>query len=638
MTISSSLLLFLIIIITLSLFFGFLVFVTNNGWRILVNRRFFVFTLFASLWQIVNLLMLVSREENVTLFVTRLTFVTGVIGAYFLLRFVVVFPRAFLSAFFLRVLDISSSILTFFVVVISFTPAVVESVYWSNGALYANYGDLYLVFIAVVILFFMITILYAFLNYRKSDIKEQKQIKFMFLGLCLTLLFIAFTDLLSPIIFGNDYLSNFGAFSMLFLFGFTAYSIVEHQLFDIRVILTETATGIVVLAVLAQLLFAETAVERIINVIILLLVSYGGYLLIKSVQDEIRKKEQLQTLSHQLQQANEHLKELDKMKTEFVSLASHELLTPVSAIEGYLSMILDEHLAKVDDPKAAQYLDRIYRSSRRLARLVADMLNISRIEEGRLLVQKKDVNLSELIKQVIEEMKFKAEEKKQKIIFDDRSLFTVHGSPNKEFSNHGQQSTDNGQQFQTYGDPDKIKEIVVNLLSNGIKFSKDSGTITVKVETVPTAQVQEHWQKVEAEIKDRPLDDQEAIKSTLDPHLRELVGSEQLLISVKDEGIGIPQEELPKLFKKFHRVGDYTTAESQGTGLGLYISRALVELHHGRIWAASPGHSHGSTFTFSLPKLSSKEEIIALENQIHQNKEQLKPLARPMNSKTEDEL
>ena len=141
-------------------------------------------------------------------------------------------------------------------------------------------------------------------------------------------------------------------------------------------------------------------------------------------------------------------------------------------------------------------------------------------------------------------------------------------------------------------------------------------------------QLQEAWAEVEKSIKTRPLDDQEAIKSAVDEKLKRLVGKEQILVKVKDEGIGIPKEELPKLFKKFHRVGDYTTAESQGTGLGLYISRALVELHHGRIWADSEGSHHGSTFIFSLPELENKKEIEGLEAQVPK-KGDMKSLARP---------
>ena len=122
----------------------------------------------------------------------------------------------------------------------------------------------------------------------------------------------------------------------------------------------------------------------------------------------------------------------------------------------------------------------------------------------------------------------------------------------------------------------------------------------------------------------------------MDPHYRELVGEEQLMIAVKDQGVGIPREELPRLFKKFHRVGNYSTQESQGTGLGLYISRALVELQHGRIWADSEGEGKGSTFTFTLPELAVKDQIITLEKEIPMDKEQMKPLARPMKSAAEE--
>jgi len=248
------------------------------------------------------------------------------------------------------------------------------------------------------------------------------------------------------------------------------------------------------------------------------------------------------------------------------------------------------------------------------------MLNISRIEEGRLLVEKKEIDLSELIKQVIDEIKFKSDEKKQKIIYIEPPFASSDAKAMED-----KKATEG---VQTYGDPDKIKEVLINVVGNAIKYSKDPGTITITFEKIPTAWVQEKWQKIEEDIKQRPLDDQEAIHSAVDEHFRNFVGSTQLMIAVKDQGIGIPPEELPRLFKKFHRVGDFTTAESQGTGLGLYISRALVELHHGRIWADSEGPSKGSTFTFTLPDISDKEALLKMEAQAPK-KESLKPLARP---------
>ncbi len=442
--------------------------------------------------------------------------------------------------------------------------------------------------------------------YRKSDETSRRQLKFFFLGLALFLVGVVIIYLLINPMVGDERYYKYGNYSAIFLVAFTSYAILRHHLFNIRVILTELAILIINGISAIQVASSKTPLEAFLRLVFLVLIAYGSYLLLQSVRREIKFREELQQLSEQLAQANAHLKELDAMKTEFVSLASHELLTPVSAIEGYLSMLLDEKMAKIEDPKAIRYMDRVYSSAKRLARLVTDMLNVSRIEEGRLLVEKKEIDLSKLINETIDEVKFKAEENKQKIVFE------------------------NPDGWQTFGDPDKLKEVVVNLIGNSIKYSKNPGTISIKVEKVPTEWVAEKWQKVEAEIKARPLDDQEAIKSAVDEHFHALVGAQQLLISVQDQGIGIPKEELPRLFKKFHRVGDFTTAESQGTGLGLYISRALVELHHGRIWAESEGPSHGSTFTFSLPIIDSKDELLKMEAQVPQTKEQLKPLARPV--------
>jgi len=443
------------------------------------------------------------------------------------------------------------------------------------------------------------------IKYRKFIGEEKRQIKYILYGIGIFLIMNAIFNWIVPIVLTKSFVyGRFGTYSAILLVGFIAYAILKTKLFNLKIILTESAVVIIDVILAVQIFTSHSAMESLLRALFAVFVFYGSYILVQSVRREIKFREELQVMAQQLAHANSHLRELDQMKTEFVSLASHELLTPVSAIEGYLSMLLDEHMAKIEDPKAQKYLTNVYNSAKRLARLIADMLNISRIEEGRLLVEKKDIDLSELIKQVVDEIKFKSDEKKQKIVFE---------TPDS---------------WKSYGDPDKVKEVIINLIGNSIKYSKDPGTINISIEKIPTEWVKEKWQKIEEDIKQRPLDDQEAIHSAVDEHFRNFVGNQQLMISVKDEGIGIPKEELPRLFKKFHRVGDYTTAESQGTGLGLYISRALVELHHGRIWAGSEGPGKGSTFTFTLPDISDKEALLKMEAQAPK-KESLKPLARP---------
>ena len=611
----------LLICIILMLVLAFIIY--RNKEKKISNKIFFFLIVSATVWIFANLVAnLACSNINVNLLLwNRLS----LLGPAFLPLLLILFSSSFpenkieIKPPYIWLLSLATLFIVAFIPT-SLNVKTVEIINAQNCQINFVPGPLY-TFISIYLFFGIIVTAWILIKkYIKAEFNEKKQIKFILIGLVSSALMGLLVSAVLPI-FGYSQLITIGPATTLILIGFAAYAIIKHQLLDIRLIVAETATYLVVIVLTIEMVFSSSVMEGLLRLLFLIVMVYGGYALIGSMHREIEHRKRLQELSDQLAHANAHLKELDAMKTEFVSLASHELLTPVSAIEGYLSMLLDEKMAKVEDPKAQKYMDRVYSSAKRLARLVTDMLNVSRIEEGRLLVEKKEVNLADLIEQVIDELKFKADEKKQKIVFSGQVSGVSELKP---------KTSNLKPEFMTFGDPDKLKEVLVNLIGNAIKYSKNPGTITVRIEKVPTAWVAEKWQQVEDEIKGRPLDDQEAIKSAVDPHLKDLVGSQQILISVQDQGIGIPREELPRLFKKFHRVGDYTIAESQGTGLGLYISRALVELHHGRIWADSEGPGRGSTFTFSLPDISAKDEILKMEAQAPKPKEQLKPLARPV--------
>jgi signal transduction histidine kinase len=229
--------------------------------------------------------------------------------------------------------------------------------------------------------------------------------------------------------------------------------------------------------------------------------------------------------------------EEDQMKSEFVSIASHELLTPTAAIKGYLSMILDDNMGEIDDT-ARRFLTKVALSADRLAHLVEDLLNVSRIESGRLKINKRSYSLVESVQKAVDELQITAK---------DKSLDFAFVPPQELLP-------------QVYADADHIYRVIVNLISNAIKYT-NSGWIRCFV------------------VK---------------------YSATHILFSISDSGLGIPQDSIKHLFEKFYRADRKEIAGIQGTGLGLYISKKIVDLMNGQMWVESE-IGKGTTFYFTLP-------------------------------------
>lgn len=244
-------------------------------------------------------------------------------------------------------------------------------------------------------------------------------------------------------------------------------------------------------------------------------------------------------LYNEVKFTNEKLEALDKLKDEFVSLASHELRTPMTAIKSYLWMALSGRGGPITE-KQKYYLDRAYNSTDRLIKLVNDMLNISRIESSRLTMNIARVNLIQLIQEVMGEISPRAQE---------LGITVTVGKPSSLPD--------------VIADANKIKEVVINLIGNSLKFTPSGGVITISF------------------VQD----------------------GDYIVTKITDTGAGIDPVDMPKLFQKFGLVqGSYTVNQttSQGTGLGLYICKSIVQLHKGKIAAFSEGVGKGATFAFSL--------------------------------------
>ncbi|MEK7642543.1 MAG: HAMP domain-containing sensor histidine kinase [Patescibacteria group bacterium] len=245
----------------------------------------------------------------------------------------------------------------------------------------------------------------------------------------------------------------------------------------------------------------------------------------------------LEYLNTQIKIANEKLRELDKLKSEFLSLATHQIRSPLTAIKGYSSMLLDGDYGELPI-KARQSVKTIFASCQHLIDIVEDFLNISRIEQGRMVYNKENLDIKALTKEAVEELLPNAEKAGLKLTL----------------------STLGNQSILVNGDKNKLKQVLHDLIDNGIKYTKQGG--------------------IEVQV------------------LRE-----DLVVHVKitDTGIGIDPSEIGKLFGKFSRASDAYRQNTSGTGLGLYIAKKMVEAHDGSIKIHSLGKGKGATFTIELP-------------------------------------
>ena len=249
----------------------------------------------------------------------------------------------------------------------------------------------------------------------------------------------------------------------------------------------------------------------------------------------MEKKVQMRT--HELAVANERLQELDRMKSDFVSNVSHELRTPLTAIKGAADLMLRRVTGPLTE-KQVHYLTRVKSNTQHLTGLINDLLDLSKIESGRIEVKSSPVSLSNLVHEVVDALRPVAAEK----VIELESAV-----PRKPIL--------------VLADRDKINQILMNLIGNAIKFTPVQGRVTVSTLTI---------------------------------------GDENVQVSVSDTGPGVPPDETNKIFAKFYQVAELNGANPKGTGLGLAIAKALVELHGGQIWVDSEP-SRGSTFCFTLP-------------------------------------
>ncbi|HZJ34583.1 MAG TPA: ATP-binding protein [Candidatus Angelobacter sp.] len=238
----------------------------------------------------------------------------------------------------------------------------------------------------------------------------------------------------------------------------------------------------------------------------------------------------------ELRTSNTILRRLDKAKDEFVSMASHQLRTPLTSVKGYISMVIEGDAGKISDPQK-KLLDEAFNSSERMVHLINDFLNVSRIQNGKFIIDKHPTDLSKVIGQEIDSLKPSALSRNLKFVYN----------PPKDFP-------------MIEIDEGKVRQVVINFADNALYYSHENTTINISLS----------------------------------------IENNKALFTVKDNGIGVPTDEQEQLFSKFYRASNARKQRPDGTGVGLYLAKKIIDAHEGEIVFESV-EGKGSTFGFRLP-------------------------------------
>lgn len=249
----------------------------------------------------------------------------------------------------------------------------------------------------------------------------------------------------------------------------------------------------------------------------------------------------------------------ERQRADFISTASHEMRTPVAAIEGYLALALNDKVSTVDT-RARDYLEKAHESTQHLGKLFQDLLTSAKAEDGRLTSHPTVVELGSFLEKLANDLRFSAEKKGLYMEF-------VVGASNVINANQQKQGGERTIRplYYVYADSDRLREVITNLFDNAVKYTSE-GRVTIG-----------------------------------------LTGDDEVAqCYVSDTGSGIPADDVPHLFQKFYRVDNSATRAVGGTGLGLFIARKIIELYNGRIWVESEV-GKGSSFYINLPRLSTQK-------------------------------
>ena len=529
--------------LVLALLLGYFIFKQDT--RKLLNRLLLSITLFLGLWIFFDLILWATDKPSHTMFFWSLINMVEPIIYAVSFYFVYVF---------IKEKDLSFKKKIFTLIPLLPTILLTPTMYAINGFNFSNCdreaveGPLVYYGYGIEILYVLLILVVAIYNFRKtSDKNTRSKIALITTGICLFLFSFAYGNIIGSI--AVDWtIGQYGLIGIPFFVGFLSYLIIKYKSFDAKILSAQLLVTISWVLVCSLLFIRNIQNIRVVVIFTLVLLAIIGYIVIQGVKKEVKQKEHLEELSNKLADANVKLQDVDKLKTEFLSLASHQLRSPLTAIKGYTSMLLEGSFGTITKEQT-EAVDRVYQSSKHLAMVVEDLLNVSKIEQGGMKYVMDPFDIRKQAYELAMDLKVTAEKKGLVLTFvsDSELPHTV------------------------YGDMEKIRQVLLNFIDNSVKYT-EKGSIEVSVKTIVKA------------------------------------GKNVVRFAVKDTGMGISPETKAKLFQKFSR-GEGGKINTGGSGLGLYLAKEIAAAHKGMVDVESEGMGKGSTFVLEMEEYKEAQKI-----------------------------
>lgn len=431
------------------LFFG--LFVLFQNYKSRMNQLLFAFNVSMLFWMFGTFMMFWSRGNmSAALFWDRFVYIGVVFMPPLMHHFSLVFTQQTNKQ---KGLLVINYLLAFSFLFLSQTPYFVDGLYYYSWGVHSQARILHTIFLGYFFLgtgLFFANVFRYFLKIKEKTARLQTIYVFVAFAIVIFIggsayLFAYHIDTKFPF----AYVSGLVFPVMLF------YAVSRYSLLGKKVIATEVLVGLAEFFVVMDIFFSQSLKDVLLRVIFAIIVAVIGVLLIRSVRKEIQRREEITKLADSLEQANLRLQELDKQKTEFLSIASHQLRTPLSILKGYIELIKDGGYGKITkDTK--QILNNMDESNEHLIKLVDDFLNISRIEQGRTKYDFKNFNLSHTVDGILFELCKRAQDKGLKCEWHDGTVFEI------------------------VGDEEKIRHVLFNFVDNAIKYS-ENGKIKINL-------------------------------------------------------------------------------------------------------------------------------------------------------------